>query len=134
MKKLLVIGLVGLSLGGCAQLKNDWNAVTGATVSPEAVLVAGNSFDALEATATNYLTFCKANRALSVCTSYVAARKQILPAVRSGRVARNNLENFLQQNPGQLGPSGLYNALLSAISTLQSTVSQYSITSAGASK
>lgn len=134
MKKFLAIGLVALSLGGCAQLKNDWNAVTGATVSPEAVLVAANSFDALEATATNYLTFCKANRTLSICASYVAARKQILPAIRSGRVARNNLENFLQQNPGQLGPSGLYNSLIAAISTIQGTINQYSVTNAGASK
>lgn len=134
MKKLIALGLLGLSLGGCAQLKNEWNAVTGATVSPEAVLVAANSFDALEATATNYLTFCKANRTLSVCSSYVAARKQILPAIRSGRVARNNLENFLQQNPGQLGPSGLYNALMAAITTIQGTITQYSITNVGASK
>lgn len=126
MKKLLAIG-VALSLGGCASLQQKWDAVTGATVDPTAVIVAANSFDALEATATSYLTFCKANRALPVCSSYVAARKKILPAVRSGRVARNNLETFLQQNPGQLGPSGLYNALTAAIGTLQGVVAQYNI-------
>jgi hypothetical protein len=126
MKKLLAIA-VALSLGGCASLQKDWNAVTGATVSPEAVLVAGNSFDALEATATNYLTFCKANRALPVCSNYVGARKQILPAVRAARVARNNLETFIQQNPGQLGPSGLYNALTSAVATLQGIVNSYAV-------
>ena len=126
MRKLL-IACVALSLGGCATFQKDWGALTGASVSPEAVLVAGNTFDALEATATNYLTFCKANRALPVCASYVSARKQILPAIRSGRAARNNLEAFLQNNPGKLGPTGLYNALTSAIATIQNVIDQYSI-------
>jgi hypothetical protein len=134
MKKTILMLALALSLVGCATFQKDYNAITGATVSPEAVLVAGNSFDALEATATNYLTFCKANRTLPVCASYVGARKQILPAVRSGRVARNNLEIFLQQNPGQLGPTGLYNTLTSAVATLQGVVAQYSISAAGASK
>lgn len=126
MKRLLVAA-VALSLGGCATFQKDWSAVTGATISPTAVIVAANSFDALEATATSYLTFCKANRALPVCSGYVAARKQIVPAVRSGRAARNNLETFMQQNPGALGPSGLYNALTSAIGTLQQVVAQYNV-------
>ena len=132
MKRLLLVAFLGTSLAGCASLQKTYDTVTGATVSPEAVLVAGNSFDALEATATSYLTFCKANRALPICSSYVAARKVILPAVRSGRVARNNLENFLTQNPGQLGPSGLYNSLVAAISTLQGVINQYAV--AGVSK
>lgn len=127
MKRLLLIGALAASLGGCANLKNDWNAITGATVSPTAVIVASNSFDALEATATSYLTFCKANRAMSSCANYVAVRAKLIPAIRSGRVARNNLETFLQQNPGALGSSGLYNALVSAVATIQGVVTQYSI-------
>lgn len=132
MKKLFAIALLGLSLAGCASLTKGYDIITGATVSPAAVIVAGNSFDAIEATATNYLVFCRANRASVVCKDYVAARKAILPAVRSGRVARNNLENFLTANPGQLGPSGLYNALVTSISTLQAIVSEYNV--AGVSK
>lgn len=126
MKRLIAL-CVALSLGGCASLQQKWDAVTGATVDPTAVIVAANSFDALEATATSYLTFCKANKALPVCSGYVAARKRILPAVRSGRVARTNLENFLQQHPGQLGPSGLYDSLTSAIGTLQQVIAQYNV-------
>lgn len=132
MRKLFIIATLGLGLAGCATIKQDYAIITGATVSPAAVIVAGNSFDAIEATATNYLTFCKANRSLPVCANYVAARKTILPAVRSGRVARNNLENFLTANPGALGPSGLYNALVTAINTLQGVASTYNI--AGVSK
>jgi hypothetical protein len=128
VKRILGIGLLALALSGCAAIQQDWAIVTGATVSPAAVIVAGNAFDAVEATATNYLTFCKANRTVAGCGSYVAARKAILPAVRSGRVARNNLENFLTANPGQLGPSGLYNALVTSINTLQAVAAQYNIT------
>lgn len=131
MKRILVIALVSLSLGGCASLQKTWGIVTGATVSPQAVIVASNAFDALEGTATNYLTFCRANRAQPACVNYVAARKAILPAVRSGRVARISLEQFLAANPGQLGPSGLYNALIAAVNTLQGAAQQYAI--AGAS-
>lgn len=127
MKKLFLMAVLGLSLAGCASLQNDYAIITGATVSPAAVIVAGNAFDAIEATATNYLTFCKANRTIAGCGSYIAARKAILPAVRSGRVARNNLENFLTANPGQLGPSGLYNALVTSINTLQAVAQTYNI-------
>lgn len=134
MKRFLPIVLLALALAGCASLSNVYNTVTGATVSPAAVIVAGNSFDALEATATNYLTFCKANKALATCSNYVAVRKAILPAVRSGRVARNNLENFLSANPGQLGPSGLYNALVTSINTVQAVINQYQIGSVGVAK
>ncbi len=132
MKRILLAVTLAIGLAGCATLQRDYAIITGATVSPAAVIVAGNSFDAIEATATNYLAFCKANRSQSVCSSYVPARKAILPAVRSGRVARNNLENFLTQNPGVLGPSGLYNALVTAINTLQAVSAQYNI--AGVSK
>lgn len=125
MKKLAL--LLALALGGCASLQQDYAIITGTTVSPAAVLVAGNAFDALEGTATNYLAFCKVNRAQPACTGYVKARKQIIPAVRSGRVARSNLEQFLAANPGALGPSGLYNALVTAVNTLQGVASQYNI-------
>ncbi len=133
MKKLFVV-LSFLFLGACATLQQDYAIITGATVSPAAVIVAGSSFDALESTATNYLLFCKANRALTVCAGYVAARKAIIPAIRSGRVARNNLEQFLKDNPGQLGPAGLYNILVTSINTIQAVASQYNITAVGVAK
>lgn len=126
MRKILVL-VVALALAGCATLQKDYAIITGATVSPAAVIVAGNTFDALEVTATNYLVFCKANRDKAACTGYVKARKVIIPAIRSGRVARNNLEQFLQDNPGQLGPSGLYNILVTSINTIQGVAAQYNL-------
>lgn len=125
MKKLLPILLLALSLGGCAQLTNAWNVVTGSSVNPEAVYIAENAFDTVEATATNYLIYCKTHRSQSVCAQ--SAINQVIPAVRAGRVARTNLDQFMKDNPGALGPSGLYNALTAATATLKAILAQYSI-------
>lgn len=126
MKKLVPALLLALALAGCASLTKTWDAVTGATVSPAAVIVAANAFDALEVTATNYLRLKKCNGTNPVCRD-PAVTKIIVPAVRSGRVARNNLEQFLKDNPGKLGPSGLYNALTSSINTLQGVIATYNV-------
>lgn len=124
----LAAGLSALALtGGCAQLENAWNAATGASVSPQVVIVAANSFDALEATATNYITLpaCTGSNG-PVCADPAAVAK-IVPAVRAGRIARDNLEAFLAAHPDELGPSGLYDALTGAISTLQGAFAQFNV-------
>lgn len=124
MKKLILISMLALSVGGCAQLTNAYNALTGVSVSPTAVIVAANAFDGLEATATNYLKLPK-------CGSFPCRNQNavmaIIPAIRSGRIARNNLEQFLAANPGALGPQGLYNALTAATDTLKQVFLQYGI-------
>lgn len=133
MKKLALMACAigALSLGGCAgfpqNIENAWNTITSASVPATSVVVSVNTFDALEATATNYLQLplCKSGGP-SVCRT-TTATNAVIPAVRAGRVARNNLEQFLAANPGKLGPSGLYNALSSAVSTLQGVLAQYNI-------
>lgn len=131
IKSLFAIALLGLTLAGCAGLTKTYDIITGATVSPAAVIVAANSFDALEATATNYLTLVRCNGSNGPICRDPKATKAIIPAIRSGRVARNNLEQFLKDHPGQLGPSGLYNALVTSINTLQGV---YAIYNVGAAK
>ena len=127
MKKLLFSFAIVLSLAGCASIQNAYDTLNGTSVSPTAVYVAANAFDAVEVTATNYLRLKKCSTTSGpVCRSPVATA-QIIPAVRSGRVARTNLENFMAQNPGALGPVGLYNALITATATLQAVVSQYHV-------
>lgn len=135
MKKLLIMLLIAPLLGACAttfgqELSNIYNAATGATVSPAAVLVAGNSFDAVEKTATNYIVFCSGHRTNPACANFITIRSQLVPAVRSGRAARNNLEAFMKANPGALGPAGLYNALQASVQTLQDVMTQYHIVGA----
>ena len=122
MKKLLIPLLLAFSLSGCAA----WNAITGAQLSPKAVYIAVNSFDALERTATNYLRLKKCNGTTIICRDPIATSK-LIPAIQSARLARNNLEQFLKTHPGQLGPQGLYDALENAMSTIETIVNQYNI-------
>ena len=126
MKKFLVLITTAFLISGCANLRNAWEAATTATVSPTVVVVSANSFDALEVTATNYLRLPKCTGASSVCRSAEATMK-IIPAIRAGRVARNNLEQFMRDHPGQLGSQGSYDALKASIDTLNGIFSQYSI-------
>lgn len=132
MRKLMLAAAMALAISGCTQLQNVWDTVTSASVTPTTVIIAANTFDALEATATNYLRLPKCTGSNGPVCRDPAATKQIIPAVRAGRVARNNLEQFFKDHPGQLGPSGLYQALTAAINTLQSVFAQYNV--AGASK
>ena len=127
MKRIIYAFLIVASVGGCTQLTNVWDTLSGTTVSPTAVYVAANAFDAVEATATNYLKLPKCTSSSGPVCRNAAATAQIIPAVRAGRVARTNLENFMAQNPGALGPVGLYNALTAATTTLQAIVSQYKV-------
>jgi hypothetical protein len=126
MRKLIAIGLL-FGLVGCTQLQNDINAITGASVNPTAVIVAANAFDAAEATATNYLRLKKCTATSGPVCRNSTATAAIIPAIRSGRAARNNLEAFLKNNPGVLGPTGLYNALTTATTTLEQIFSTYNI-------
>ena len=124
MKRLLVICLAA-SLGGCVTLQDLYSAATGATISPTAMYVAANSFDAIETAAGNYIVLCNTQPTNQVCNK--AAIKKIIPAVRAGRLARNNLEAFVNANPGVWGPTGLYNALVSAIATIKGIYTTYNV-------
>ena len=127
MRKIFLIVALALTLPACAQLQNAYTAVTGASVNPTAVIIAANAFDAVEATATNYLRLKKCTATSGPICRDPKATAVIIPAVRSGRTARNNLEAFMQANPGVLGPKGLYNALITATSTLQQVFATYNI-------
>ncbi len=116
MKRLIPLVLI-LALGGCASLQNVWSVVTGVSVSPTQIVVAGNAFDAAETSATQYLLWCKQNAANAACA--LSTRKSVVAAVRSGRAARNALEPYVVS--GTAGPSALYNTLVAAINTLQAS-------------
>jgi hypothetical protein len=134
MKKLFAITALalGLALGGCStpfgqKVEGVVSAITGATVSPQAVIVASNVFDGLERTATNYLRLKRCNGTNGPICRDPGATKALIPAIRSGRVARDNLQQFMKDHPGQLGPSGLYDALQTSINTLQAVFAQYNV-------
>lgn len=122
MKKLLLLA-AALSLGGCASLK----VIAGLDVSPKAVIVASNTFDGLEITATKYLQLpACVNGGPIVCRNSVAVAK-LVPAIKSGRTARNTLESLLAANNNAAIPVASFNTLQTAISSITSIVSQYNI-------
>lgn len=120
---IIILALGGsLALGGCAELGNIVGAVTGSAVSPQAVYLAANSFDVIEATATNYdkLPPCSSGTSYLCRTPSGVATVDI--AIRSGISLRNQLEAYVTTNPGSLVPISNYNALLAVISTINSVV------------
>jgi hypothetical protein len=136
-----VIALVALSLGGCAQLNDGWSrvrntfeVVTSAKVSPEAIVLLASTFDAFEVTAKNYIDPQLNKRCTGsngpICRD-PGATKAINQAVRSGRVARDNAKQFLRDHPGELGTQGLYDALKASVDTLRSIFDQYGIKTPG---
>ncbi|HXP63983.1 MAG TPA: hypothetical protein VN815_00795 [Steroidobacteraceae bacterium] len=119
MKKLLVLVLLALPLGACASLQKDWAIITGASVSPTQIIVAANAYDAAEATATQYLLFCKAAApAPSYCA--LATRQAVVSAVRAGRAARTQLEPYVVS--GTAGPAAIYNTLVAVVTQLQTQI------------
>ncbi len=130
MRKVMLASACALavSLGGCAavqKLENSFAVLSSASVSPQAVVVAVNSFDAVQATATNYLRLPKCTGTNGPICRDPAISVKVIQAVKAGRTARNNLEAFMTAHPGQLGDAGLYDALQASLSTLESIVSQY---------
>lgn len=142
MRKILPILLLPIALlsFGCAQqlqeLKNVYSLVTSATVSPTAIIVAGNSFDALEGTGTQYLIYCKSFRTDPICAPGTVDNpgplRQVLKYTRAGRAARNQLETYITTNTA--APSILYNTLITAINNLNTTPAANFTAPTGASK
>jgi hypothetical protein len=119
MKKLLLVIPLLFTLGACASLQTAWSVVTGVSVSPTQIIVAANAFDAGEASATQYLLYCRATTpAPSYCA--LATRQAVVKAVRAGRVTRAQLEPYIISNTA--GPAALYNALIATVTELQSDI------------
>lgn len=128
MRRLSAAILALSLLGGCAtfqRLDTAWTAVKSATVSPEGVIVSAKIFDAVEATATNYLKLKRCNGTNGPICRDPAVTKTIITAVRQGREARNSLIAFQRAHPGQLGDQGVYDALQTSIDTLTGIVNAY---------
>jgi hypothetical protein len=119
MKKFLLVIPLLFTLGACASLSTDWAIITGTTVSPTQIIIAANAFDAGEASATQYLLYCKAAApAPSYCA--LATRQAVVAAVRAGRAARAQLEPYIVS--GAAGPSAIYNTLVAIVTQLQTQI------------
>jgi hypothetical protein len=125
MKKFLVVLPLMLSLGACAsfdqKVQTVWSVITSAAVTPQQIIVAANAFDAVEASATQYLSYCSANAVNAASTACaLKTRQTIVAAVRAGRAARTQLEPYVTS--GTAGPSAIYNTLAASITTLQTNL------------
>ena len=138
MKKFaLLAGIcaLALSLGGClgstngtggvnpfASIGDIWNVATGSAVTPQAVYVAANSFDAAENAAIVYdrLPTCGATQ--SAACKQLATVKTVDGLVRQGIIVRKQLVSAAASNPS--GPAAIsnYNALMTIVSGIQGYV------------
>lgn len=124
----LVFGASALTgCAGLSNLKSNWDALTSVQVSADAVIVAANTFNALEATATNYLSLKRCTGSNGPICRSPAATKKIVAYVRAGRQARDAAEEFVRTHPGTLGPTGLLDALSAANGGLQAVFAQYKV-------
>ena len=123
MKLSLVGALLALTLSGCATI----STLTGTTISPTQIVVAGNAFDAVEATATNYLSLpACVSGGTKICRDPAIVAK-IVPLVRAGRKERIALETYSTANGGAPAPVTLFDTLQATIASLQSLFASYSI-------
>lgn len=129
MKQIIVryvaIGLVALSVAGCGTIRDIYYGATEAKVDAKTVVLAASAFDSVEILATNYLRSprCTENNR-PICRD-PSVTPTIIGSVRAGRVARNNLKQFLRDHPGQLGPRGDYDAMITATNTLKDALATY---------
>lgn len=113
MRKIGAI-LLALWLGGCAELQT-LGAIAGTTVSPQAIVIAADTFDALEGTAANYANYCRPRLVEPACSA--DNRRMVFRAVRAGRAARNSLEVYIDK--GVSAPRATYDILITSIETIQ---------------
>lgn len=121
---MFVVLALAIPMGGCAtldKLVNVNTTVSTYTVKPSDMVIARQSFNAVEIAATQYLSLKRCDGSNVVCRS-PAVTPDLIQAIRRGRVARNNITQFVKDHPGQLGPTGLYDAVVSATSTIQSVL------------
>ncbi|KAA0685989.1 hypothetical protein DTW90_34445 [Neorhizobium sp. P12A] len=113
-----------VALSSCSSLTNAWSAVTEAKVPAKTILVAENAFNIAKSTATNYIAYCTPNPAPAGCND-VAIKTQLIPAIKSGTTARDQLQAFLRAHPDQVGDKGVYDALVAATTTIGSVTANF---------
>jgi hypothetical protein len=113
-----------LALGSCANIKTAFEAVTTSTVPAKSIYVAANAFNVVDAAANGYVQYCTPNPTPAGCNNTVI-QQDISPSMNKGITARNTLLAFLKSHPGALGDAGVYDAMVTATSTLQTLLATY---------
>lgn len=116
---VLASGLIG-----CAQIKNAYDTVRQASVSPNQVYIAANAFDAIEASATQYLRLPPCGKL--PCRS-PSATNSLVASIRAGRLARNKLESAVNADPSGPVDANLYATLTSSTSTIKAVLAEFGV-------
>lgn len=131
-RHIVAAAIFALTLAGCAglqqkieQLQQVSTVTATITVNPAIVRTANDTFRGFEKSATIYLHTCNANPLATGCSD--AAIAQLIPALRSGRAGRDELNTFYRRHPDGLGSQGAYDALKGAIVVISNTLTQYGI-------
>jgi len=104
-------------------------SLSSTNVPVKSIIVAANTVDAAESTATAYLKICTPVPAPKGCDDALIQNK-IIPAVKAIRAARTAAEDFVAANPNAtLGPATLVSAISTAVTTLQQIVSSNAVVS-----
>lgn len=121
-KTLFALALLAtVTLGGCAselaKIQNAYTVLTQTTVTSQSALVLANSYDALAASATVYLSYCKTNLTQAVCSA--DNLRGVIKYVRLGRAVRNQIEGYVSTQTTV--PIAIYNSLLTVVNNLNLT-------------
>jgi hypothetical protein len=119
--------LVADSGGLIAQAGSIAAKVSDATIDPKIILIAANSFDAVQATAKIYLKLPRCTGSNGPVCRDSRATIPIINAIKSGRAARNAALDFVKKHPGKLGPSGLYDGVISSVATIKEIFATYNV-------
>lgn len=120
MRRIIFAALLAISLGGCAaiqKIETAYHTVTETTVSPKQIYIAAQTFNGLQATATQYLVYCRDHLTTDVCSA--DNRRIVIRSIRKGRSARNQLETYITQS--KPAPATLYNVLVDAITSINNS-------------
>ncbi|MBM7044653.1 hypothetical protein [Rhizobium lusitanum] len=123
IKSLVAVAALTISLGACAALQT----LSSTSVPTTAISAAGEGVNVAEISAKNYIVFCAPVPLPKGCDDSLIKNK-ITPDVKNVQVARNAARKFIADNPGAtLGPSTLVSAVTTAVSALQTILTQNNI-------
>lgn len=126
--RLALVVAIGVALGGCSlfsKISDAIGTVNSVGVTQTQAYVARTGFVAAQKTATNYLNFCTDNAAKNYSACDRGAQATVVSAIRSGRVARDELKKYMAQCPGDGACARpLYDKLVSVTNTINGIAGQ----------
>lgn len=106
-------------------IENTVAVITQAKVPPEVIVTAASAFDVIKVGATQYVRLPRCTGSNGPACRDPARMADLKKAVEEGTDARDKLKLFLRQYPGELGPKGLYDALVASTDVIANITAAY---------